>query len=134
MFFSQDWRERIKTENPEAGFGRSFISCCQACVQSHILRNQAKSVNSSAPSGKKWTKRKRRWVFPAWTNVSIGTHHAYIQPYVEQATADKTRAEKEKASYDVCSLDFFPSLAILTHDFQSGKKSASGDDEEEDEE
>ncbi|KAJ7619508.1 high mobility group box domain-containing protein [Roridomyces roridus] len=21
MFFSQDWRERIKTENPEAGFG-----------------------------------------------------------------------------------------------------------------
>ncbi|KIN93056.1 hypothetical protein M404DRAFT_36434 [Pisolithus tinctorius Marx 270] len=21
MFFSQDWRERIKTENPDAGFG-----------------------------------------------------------------------------------------------------------------
>lgn len=23
MFFSQDWRERIKTENPDAGFGAS---------------------------------------------------------------------------------------------------------------
>jgi len=24
MFFSQDWRERIKTENPDASFGMSF--------------------------------------------------------------------------------------------------------------
>lgn len=24
MFFSQDWRERIKTENPDAGFGECF--------------------------------------------------------------------------------------------------------------
>jgi hypothetical protein len=23
MFFSQDWRERIKTENPDAGFGKA---------------------------------------------------------------------------------------------------------------
>jgi hypothetical protein len=27
MFFSQDWRERIKTENPDAGFG--------TCLPSH---------------------------------------------------------------------------------------------------
>jgi len=25
MFFSQDWRERIKTENPDAGFGRPVV-------------------------------------------------------------------------------------------------------------
>lgn len=25
MFFSQDWRERIKTENPDAGFGRPAV-------------------------------------------------------------------------------------------------------------
>ena len=25
MFFSQDWRERIKTENPDASFGMSFF-------------------------------------------------------------------------------------------------------------
>lgn len=24
MFFSQDWRERVKAENPDAGFGRSW--------------------------------------------------------------------------------------------------------------
>jgi hypothetical protein len=24
MFFSQDWRERIKTENPDAGFGMAM--------------------------------------------------------------------------------------------------------------
>jgi hypothetical protein len=24
MFFSQDWRERIKTENPDASFGMFF--------------------------------------------------------------------------------------------------------------
>lgn len=26
MFFSQDWRERIKNENPDAGFGKSCLS------------------------------------------------------------------------------------------------------------
>lgn len=26
MFFSQDWRERIKNENPDAGFGTFFFS------------------------------------------------------------------------------------------------------------
>ncbi|EKM76234.1 hypothetical protein AGABI1DRAFT_16670, partial [Agaricus bisporus var. burnettii JB137-S8] len=76
MFFSQDWRERIKTENPEAGFGEV----------GKLL-------------GAKWKE----------------MDEEEKKPYVEQATADKTRAEKEKASYD------------------SGKKSASGDDEEEDE-
>ena len=25
MFFSQDWRERIKAENPDAGFGELFL-------------------------------------------------------------------------------------------------------------
>jgi hypothetical protein len=25
MFFSQDWRERIKAENPDAGFGTSIM-------------------------------------------------------------------------------------------------------------
>ena len=26
MFFSQDWRERIKAENPDAGFGESLYA------------------------------------------------------------------------------------------------------------
>ena len=28
MFFSQDWRERIKAENPDAGFGESALVTC----------------------------------------------------------------------------------------------------------
>ena len=28
MFFSQDWRERIKAENPDAGFGECALVTC----------------------------------------------------------------------------------------------------------
>ena len=28
MFFSQDWRERIKVENPDAGFGECVLVTC----------------------------------------------------------------------------------------------------------
>lgn len=29
MFFSQDWRERVKAENPDASFGKSFVFTAQ---------------------------------------------------------------------------------------------------------
>jgi hypothetical protein len=45
--------------------------------------------------------------FPALTSACMGVDYAYIQPYVEQAATDKTRAEKEKASYDVCFFNLF---------------------------
>ena len=34
MFFSQDWRERIKAENPDAGFGqcRSLLVLSVSCL------------------------------------------------------------------------------------------------------
>jgi len=32
MFFSQDWRERIKSENPDAGFGERPRHRCSCCV------------------------------------------------------------------------------------------------------
>ncbi|KXN85193.1 Non-histone chromosomal protein 6 [Leucoagaricus sp. SymC.cos] len=76
MFFSQDWRERIKAENPDASFGEV----------GKLL-------------GAKWKE----------------MDEEEKKPYVAQATADKTRAEKEKASYD------------------NNKKSASGDEEEDEE-
>ena len=31
MFFSQDWRERVKAENPDASFGE-FVDCMRAVV------------------------------------------------------------------------------------------------------
>ena len=60
MFFSQDWRERIKAENPEAGFGEV----------GKLL-------------GAKWKE----------------LDEEEKKPYIEQANADKERAEAEKAAY-----------------------------------
>lgn len=31
MFFSQDWRDRIKAENPDAGFGQDGLSSKNLC-------------------------------------------------------------------------------------------------------
>jgi hypothetical protein len=41
MFFSQDWRERIKTENPDAGFGKSCVTryaslCLSRCIAGEV--------------------------------------------------------------------------------------------------
>ncbi|KAF9445033.1 hypothetical protein P691DRAFT_762868 [Macrolepiota fuliginosa MF-IS2] len=76
MFFSQDWRERIKAENPDAGFGEV----------GKLLGAKWKEMDDEEK-----------------------------KPYIEQAAQDKTRAEKEKATYD------------------GAKKSASGDEEDDDE-
>jgi len=32
MFFSQDWRDRIKAENPDAGFGEDGLSSKNPCI------------------------------------------------------------------------------------------------------
>jgi len=60
MFFSQDWRERIKAENPDAGFGEI----------GKLLGAKWKEMNDEEK-----------------------------KPYVEQAAADKIRAEKEKEAF-----------------------------------
>ena len=49
MFFSQDWRERIKAENPDAGFGEWFF--CDGSVPclfsggltNHLFRRNRKA-------------------------------------------------------------------------------------------
>ncbi|KZP30028.1 hypothetical protein FIBSPDRAFT_908098 [Athelia psychrophila] len=61
MFFSQDWRERIKTENPDAGFGEV----------GKLLGAKWKELDDEEK-----------------------------KPYVEMATKDKVRAEKEKTAYE----------------------------------
>jgi hypothetical protein len=60
MFFSQDWRERIKTENPDAGFGMFLFH--RACLHWLTLSPQAKWANSSEPSGRSSTRMRRRYV------------------------------------------------------------------------
>ncbi|KAI0334137.1 hypothetical protein GY45DRAFT_1242924 [Cubamyces sp. BRFM 1775] len=61
MFFSQDWRERIKAENPDAGFGEI----------GKLLGAKWKELDDEEK-----------------------------KPYLDQALADKARAEQEKSEYD----------------------------------
>ncbi|OJT14252.1 Non-histone chromosomal protein 6 [Trametes pubescens] len=61
MFFSQDWRERIKAENPDAGFGEI----------GKLLGAKWKELDDDEK-----------------------------KPYLDQAAADKARAEEEKSAYD----------------------------------
>ncbi|KAI9068848.1 HMG-box [Trametes sanguinea] len=61
MFFSQDWRERIKAENPDAGFGEI----------GKLLGAKWKELDDEEK-----------------------------KPYIDQAAADKARAEQEKSEYD----------------------------------
>ncbi|KAI0689375.1 high mobility group box domain-containing protein, partial [Cytidiella melzeri] len=57
MFFSQDWRERVKAENPDAGFGEI----------GKLLGARWKELDDEEK-----------------------------KPYIDLATKDKDRAEKEK--------------------------------------
>ncbi|TBU38850.1 high mobility group box domain-containing protein [Dichomitus squalens] len=66
MFFSQDWRERIKAENPDAGFGEI----------GKLLGAKWKELDDEEK-----------------------------KPYLDQAAADKARAEQEKNDYDVKKVD-----------------------------
>ena len=67
MFFSQDWRERIKAENPDAGFGEWFLLRWFGSM--FVFRGtdkssvQAKSESFSARSGRSSMMRRRRFVF-----------------------------------------------------------------------
>jgi len=59
MFFSQDWRERIKAENPDASFGMSFFFKRPLTWAEGIV-TQAKSASCSVPSGKSSMRRRKR--------------------------------------------------------------------------
>ena len=61
MFFSQDWRERIKAENPDAGFGEAVLLLRFAGTLANQTRVQVKSASSSEQSGRSWTTRRRRY-------------------------------------------------------------------------
>lgn len=63
MFFSQDWRERIKTENPDAGFGRFDPSNVGVVELRAFL--QVRLASFSEPSGKSSTRTRKRSVAPS---------------------------------------------------------------------
>jgi hypothetical protein len=96
MFFSQDWRERIKTENPDAGFGKApSILIPVKPVLKQALQGRLESF--SVQSGKNSTIVRRRFVTCCVCELGL----TFMQPYIDQAARDKERAEEEKAAYDV---------------------------------
>ena len=79
MFFSQDWRERVRAENPDAGFGEI----------GKLLGAKWKELDDE--------EKKVCFVHVTWSSQT----DVDLQPYIEQAARDKDRAEKEKKDYDV---------------------------------
>jgi hypothetical protein len=77
MFFVQDYRERIKEENPNATFGEV----------GKLLGAKWKEMSDAE-------KKVRR--SPCWWSGRLLTS----QPYEKQATQDKVRAADAKAAYD----------------------------------
>ncbi|TFY74750.1 hypothetical protein EWM64_g9262, partial [Hericium alpestre] len=80
MFFSQDWRERIKTENPEASFGQCFPT--YPLLLPRLCNCPTGEVGKLL--GAKWKE----------------LDEDEKKPYVEQAARDKERAEQEKSEYE----------------------------------
>lgn len=76
MFFVQDYRERIKEENPEASFGEV----------GKLLGAKWKEMSDA-----------EKKVCPFLLLPSIVPD---VQPYNKKAEADKTRASDAKAAYD----------------------------------
>lgn len=85
MFFSQDWRERIKAENPDAGFGECEARRRRACALSMVavfgtyilmltafVCVQVKSASSSAQSGRSSMSPRRRCVVSAFMGARCG--------------------------------------------------------------
>ena len=85
MFFSQDWRERVKAENPDAGFGVSLFFHYSTRSTTHILNFLSCIGEVGKLLGAKWKE----------------MDDSEKKPYIEQAARDKARAEEEKAAYDV---------------------------------
>jgi hypothetical protein len=90
MFFSQDWRERVKTENPNASFGEI----------GKLLGAKWKELSDEE---------KKVGFLPS--RPESPRSYSPFQPYIEQAASDKTRAESEKAAYNVSA---FLSLRICS--------------------
>jgi hypothetical protein len=82
MFFSQDWRERIKTENPDAGFGEYL----------HWSKIFLLALNSSNCTGEVG-----KLLGAKWKEMTDEEK----KPYHDQAAKDKERADEEKQAYDV---------------------------------
>jgi len=121
MFFSQDWRDRVKAENPEAGFGE--IGKLLGAKWKELDEDEKKPYIDQAAKDKNAPKRAlsaymffsqdwRERIKAENPDAGFGEVGKLLgakwkeldedekKPYVELAAKDKTRAEQEKSAYD----------------------------------
>lgn len=139
MFFSQDWRERVKAENPDASFGEfpSVLAVVFGEVDTDRVDVCAFAGEIGKLLGARWKElddeEKKVRCYEEML-MCFGSQVA-LQPYIEQAAKDKERAEKEKKEYDVRCLPICVHLSspTLTLAFVVQNKkieSASGDEDD----
>lgn len=87
MFFSQDHREKVKTENPDAGFGTYLVEILTVCATIADFVSYLRFCNRAGDVG--------RLLGAKWKEMS----DAEKKPYLDMANRDKLRAEAEKAAY-----------------------------------
>lgn len=114
MFFSQDWRERIKNENPDAGFGEYplYMRLLASLISYPSFLGEVGKL-----LGAKWKEldeEEKKVIHSLIPCAKFQYANTPPQPYVELAAKDKTRAEDEKAVYDVRTLLPPNSLPLLT--------------------
>ncbi|KAG8777294.1 Non-histone chromosomal protein 6 [Serendipita sp. 397] len=78
MFFTQEWREKIKEENPGIGFGKSLVFSANVALLISFTGEVAKRLGAK------------------WKSMSDEEK----EPYVEKHQADKKRAEDAKEAYE----------------------------------
>lgn len=98
MFFSQDWRERIKSENPDAGFGKHRRGPCATTAALTLCRRGRQTAGCKVEGTRRLGEEGARSRRLITTNRHSS---ASLQPYIEQAAQDKLRADREKADFEV---------------------------------
>jgi len=98
MYFSSDWRERIKSENPDAGFGmHDFVVLSALRAYKGV---KVRLASCWVLSGRSSMMRRKRYM-SYFYYINFLSPTLTFQPYIEQAATDKARADREKAEAEV---------------------------------
>jgi hypothetical protein len=92
MFFANEQRDTVREENPGISFGELDLDISRSTYSDNLAGQVGKVL------GDKWK----------------ALSEKQREPYEKKAAADKKRYEEEKAKYNVCSSDPFPTWRTLT--------------------
>ena len=93
MFFSQDWRERIKTENPDAGFGESIHSISASTLVDIFLAGEVGKL-----LGAKWKEldEEEKKVCPPFLSHGLGLIHDLLSLILNKPHGIKHERRKRR--------------------------------------